>query len=132
MNDWKKGLALFGMMLSPFAVADWQLDVAFALSRDGYTHEASTSVSLLPGEETILFSNDGSQLPGLLGKAELIEFDGEQVKICLQFQEQCNDGSWRTIASPTFQTGLHQPLSFDVNDSELREHMHLKVEVTSV
>lgn len=99
MNEWKKGLVLFSAMLSPLAMADWQVDVNFEMERSGKQHRAQTSVSLVPGEETILFDN-GDMSGALVGKAELLEVTADEVKISLLVQEQGQNGEWRTIMAP--------------------------------
>ncbi|GAL06836.1 hypothetical protein JCM19237_3902 [Photobacterium aphoticum] len=54
MNEWGKGLVLFSALLSPLAMADWLLDVNFEVTgASGVTQSVNTSLSLLPGEETV-------------------------------------------------------------------------------
>ncbi|EOD80245.1 hypothetical protein RN22_01930 [Grimontia sp. AD028] len=131
MNEWKKGLVLFSAMLSPLAMADWQVDVNFEMDRAGKQHRAQTSVSLVPGEETVLFDN-GEETGALIGKAELLEVTADEVKISLLVQEQCDDGGWRTIMSPVVSAGLNTPASVNQSNEQLDEFASLKVEITSV
>ncbi|RXJ71442.1 hypothetical protein CS022_20905 [Veronia nyctiphanis] len=130
MNDWKKGLVLFSAMLSPLAMADWQMDVAFEFSREGLSQSTETSVSLVPGEETLLFEVNSGRT--LIGKAELIEVTAEEVSIAMLIQEELDDGARRTIMSPIMKTGLDAPTSFDVSDTQSEEFASLKIQLTSV
>ncbi|WP_036800241.1 hypothetical protein [Photobacterium marinum] len=142
MNDWGKGLVLFSAFLSPLAMADWLLDVDFELSSAGMTQTVNTSLSLLPGEETVFFGTDNEVFFGfnnestnrreLVGSAELLEVSAEEVKIAFKVQERLDDGAWRTIISPTISTGLNSPASFESSDGDADEQVKLKVEVTSV
>ncbi|MFZ6044296.1 hypothetical protein ACOV11_27880, partial [Vibrio natriegens] len=87
MNDWGKGLVLFSALLSPLAMADWLLDVNFELTGAGLTRSVNTSLSLLPGEETVFFGTldeIGQNQRELVGSAELIEVSAEQVKIAFK------------------------------------------------
>ncbi|MBV7298482.1 hypothetical protein [Enterovibrio paralichthyis] len=131
MNEWKKGLVLFSAMLSPLAMADWQVDVNFEMERSGKQHRAQTSVSLVPGEETILFDN-GDMSGALVGKAELLEVTADEVKISLLVQEQGQNGEWRTIMAPVVSAGLNTPASVNQTNALLDETASLKVEITSV
>lgn len=134
MNEWGKGLVLFSAFLSPLAMADWLLDVNFELSSAGNTQTVNTSLSLLPGEETIFFgTTDESSSPReLVGSAELLEVSAEEVKIAFKVQERLDDGAWRTLISPTLSTGLNSPALFETIDGEADEQVKLQVEVTSV
>lgn len=131
MNEWKKGLVLFSAMLSPLAMADWQVDVNFEMERSGKQHRAQTSVSLVPGEETILFDN-GDMSGALVGKAKLLEVTADEVKISLLVQEQGQNGEWRTIMAPVVSAGLNTPASVNQTNALLDETASLKVEITSV
>jgi len=134
MNEWGKGLVLFSAFLSPLAMADWLLDVNFELSSAGNTQSVNTSLSLLPGEETVFFgiADESSNLRELVGSAELLEVSAEEVKIAFKVQERLDDGAWRTIISPTISTGLNSPTSFETSDDAADEQVKLQVEVTSV
>ncbi len=134
MNEWSKGLVLFSAFLSPLVMADWLLDVNFELSSAGNTQSVNTSLSLLPGEETVFFgtADESSNPRELVGSAELLEVSAEEVKIAFKVQERLDDGAWRTIISPTISTGLNSPASFVTTDSDADEQVKLHVEVTSV
>ena len=134
MNEWGKGLVLFSALLSPLAMADWLLDVNFELSSAGATKSVNTSLSLLPGEETVFFgtADESCNSRELVGSAELLEVSAEEVKIAFKVQERLNDGGWRTIISPTISTGLNAPASFESVDGDADEQVKLHVEVTSV
>ena len=134
MNEWGKGLVLFSAFLSPLAMADWLLDVNFELSSAGTTQSVNTSLSLLPGEETVFFgtADESSNPRELVGSAELLEVSAEEVKIAFKVQERLDDGAWRTIISPTISTGLNSPASFEAVDGDADEQVKLHVEVTSV
>lgn len=131
MNECKKCLFLFSAMLSPLVMADWQVDVNFEMNRAGKYHSAQSSVSLVMGEETILFDNQ-SRDGVLIGKAELLEVTVDEVKILLHVQERCDDGSWRTIMSPVISAGLDTPASVNLCNEQRNEFASLKVEITSV
>ncbi|MGF1738395.1 hypothetical protein [Photobacterium satsumensis] len=136
MNDWGKGLVLFSALLSPLAMADWLLDVNFELTgASGSTQSVNTSLSLLPGEETVFFgssfdSDESSR--ELVGSAELLEVSAEEVKIAFKVQERLDDGGWRTLVSPTLSTGLNAPTKFEGLDNSGDQQVKLQVEVTSV
>ena len=134
MNDWSKGLVLFSAFLSPLAMADWLLDVNFEFSTAGNTQTVNTSLSLLPGEETVFFgTTDETSTPReLVGSAELLEVSADEVKIAFKVQERLDDGAWRTLISPTLSTGLNSPASFETVDGDADEQVKLQVEVTSV
>jgi len=134
MNDWSKGLVLFSAFLSPLAMADWLLDVNFELSSAGNTQTVNTSLSLLPGEETVFFgtTDESSNPRELVGSAELLEVSADEVKIAFKVQERLDDGAWRTLISPTLSTGLNSPTSFETTNGDADEQVKLQVEVTSV
>ncbi|MGR5146765.1 hypothetical protein ACQKP8_09505 [Photobacterium alginatilyticum] len=134
MNDWSKGLVLFSAFLSPLAMADWLLDVNFEFSTAGNTQTVNTSLSLLPGEETVFFgtTNESSAPRELVGSAELLEVSADEVKIAFKVQERLDDGAWRTLISPTLSTGLNSPALFETVDGDADEQVKLQVEVTSV
>ncbi|MDX1302399.1 hypothetical protein [Photobacterium sp.] len=134
MNEWSKGLVLFSALLSPLAMADWLLDVNFELTGLDTKQTVNTSLSLLPGEETVFFgtSEEGSSARELVGSAELLQVSAEEVIIAFKVQERLDDGEWRTIISPTLSTGLNSPTSFETVDDRSHEQVKLHVEVTSV
>ncbi|MEJ2764197.1 hypothetical protein VV869_09585 [Photobacterium sp. MCCC 1A19761] len=140
MNELSKGLILFSALLSPLAMADWLLDVNFELSSAGRTQTVNTSLSLLPGEETVFFGTTVQDMDAtvqnvnarrLVGSAELLEVSAEEVKIAFKVKEQLDDGAWRTLISPTISTGLNTPTSFE-SDEDAEQQVKLQVEVTSV
>jgi hypothetical protein len=135
MNEWSKGLVLFSALLSPLAMADWLLDVNFELTSENTKQSVNTSLSLLPGEETIIFgtsSDEGNSSRELVGSAELLEYSAEEVKIAFTIKERLDDGAWRTITSPVLSTGLNGPTSFVSTNDASKEQVKLQVEVTSV
>lgn len=134
MNEWSKGLVLFSALLSPLAMADWLLDVNFELTGADSKQTVNTSLSLLPGEETVFFDTDdqGTTRRELVGSAELLEVSAEELKIAFKVQERLDDGGWRTIIAPTLSTGLNTPASFESIDDSANQQVKLQIEVTSV
>ncbi|KMV31329.1 hypothetical protein L4D00_10945 [Photobacterium swingsii] len=134
MNEWSKGLVLFSALLSPLAMADWLLDVNFELTGADSKQTVNTSLSLLPGEETVFFDTDeqGTTRRELVGSAELLEVSAEELKIAFKVQERLDDGGWRTIIAPTLSTGLNTPASFESVDDDANQQVKLQIEVTSV
>jgi hypothetical protein len=135
MNEWGKGLVLFSALLSPLAMADWLLDVNFELTSENTKQSVNTSLSLMPGEETIIFgtsAEEGNSSRELVGSAELLEYSAEEVKIAFIVKERLDDGAWRTIISPVLSTGLNGPTSFVSMNDASQEEVKLQVEVTSV
>ncbi|KXI24218.1 hypothetical protein [Photobacterium sanguinicancri] len=134
MNEWSKGLVLFSALLSPLAMADWLLDVNFELTGADSKQTVNTSLSLLPGEETVFFDTDdqGNTRRELVGSAELLEVSAEELKIAFKVQERLDDGGWRTIIAPVLSTGLNTPASFESIDNDANQQVKLQIEVTSV
>ncbi len=134
MNDWGKGLVLFSALLSPLAMADWLLDVNFELSCTNSTRSVNTSLSLLPGEETVCFDMNESSAGGgsLIGSAELLEVSADEIKIAFKVEERLEDGLVRTIMSPIISTGLNSPISFETLDATSQQQAKLQIAVTSV
>ncbi len=131
MRDWKKGLVLFTAMLSPLSLADWQLDIDFELSREGKKHTTKSTVSLVLGEETILFDNN-SAYGAFVGKAELLEINAAEIKISLLVQEKMHDGHCRTIMCSTVNANLETQSIFNINNQQRDEVASLKVALMSV
>ncbi|AWK82489.1 TPA: hypothetical protein ACX6QF_001065 [Photobacterium damselae] len=130
MNDWGKGLVLFSAFLSPLAMADWLLDVHFEMTTSDHKKQTvNTSLSLLPGEETVIFDSITNEYRDVVGSAELLEVSADEVKIAFKIRERLDDGGWRTIISPTISTGLNGPTSFECIDDALHEQVKLQVEV---
>ncbi|OAN13920.1 hypothetical protein A3K86_12895 [Photobacterium jeanii] len=134
MNEWGKGLVLFSALLSPLAMADWLLDVNFELTGADSKQSVNTSLSLLPGEETVFFDTDdqGLHRRELVGSAELLEVSAEELKIAFKVQERLDDGGWRTIIAPTLSTGLDTPASFESVDDQANQQVKLHIAVSSV
>ncbi|GHA47143.1 hypothetical protein ACFFLZ_20565 [Photobacterium aphoticum] len=134
MNEWGKGLVLFSALLSPLAMADWLLDVNFEVTgASGVTQSVNTSLSLLPGEETVFFgtADAGQTAREMVGSAELLAVSAEEVTIAFKVKERLDDGGWRTVIAPTLSTGLDAPALFESHDSD-DEQVKLQVAVTTV
>lgn len=129
MNEWKKRLLLFTSMLSPLALADWQLDIDFEMARAGKRHSTQTSVSLILGEETLLFDNNFSSSI-LIAKAELLDVTEAEITVALVIQEQNESGDLRTIMSPVIHAGLDSPALVNSRNDQLDEVASLKVAIT--
>ena len=128
-----KGQLFLSTLLSPLAMADWLLDVSFEMqSACRLRQSVNTSLSLLPGEETIFFeglSQDNHHLyREVVGSAQLLDVSAESVSIALQVQERLDDGGWRTILAQTLSTGLNMPMLFESGEPNC-EHVKLQVEV---
>ncbi|MDO6705237.1 MULTISPECIES: hypothetical protein [unclassified Photobacterium] len=132
MNEFGRGLVLFSALLSPLAMADWLLNVNLELSSAGYHQSVTTSLQLLPGEETVIFgSATGDQGRKFFGSAELLEVSAEEVKIAFKIQEQLDDGAWRVLAAPVISTGLDTPASFETCEDDALNSVKLQVAVMS-
>ncbi|WP_419208747.1 hypothetical protein ACN08N_05100 [Photobacterium leiognathi subsp. mandapamensis] len=134
MNDFGRGQLLLSTLLSPLAMADWLLDVSFELSSCCKSKQTvNTSLSLLPGEETVFFNGLSQSQHHLcrevVGSAQLLDVSPDEVKMAFQIQERLDDGGWRTILAKTLSTGLNMPIRFESEDSELGERVKLQVEV---
>lgn len=128
-----KGQLFLSTLLSPLAMADWLLDVSFEMhSACRLRQMVNTSLSLLPGEETIFFeglSQDHHHLcREVVGSAQLLDVSADRVSIALQVQERLDDGGWRTILAQTLSTGLNMPMLFESGEPD-SEHVKLQVEV---
>lgn len=131
MKDLKKEPVLFSAMLNPLVMSDWQAHVNFDMDREGRHLSAQSSVSLVRGEETILFDNV-TQNGTLVGKAELLEVTADDVSISLLVQERCHNGVWRTIMSPVIRASLYMPMLINLFNEPRHEFASLKVEIISV
>lgn len=134
MNDLSRGQLLLSTLLSPLAMADWLLDVSFELSSYCYSkHTVNTSLSLLPGEETIFFNGLSQSQHNLcrevVGRAQLLDVSPDEVKIAFQIQERLDDGGWRTILAKTLSTGLNMPILFESENTDLEERVKLQIEI---
>ncbi len=115
MNDFGRGQLLLSTLLSPLSMADWLLDVSFELSSCCKSKQTvNTSLSLLPGEETVFFNGLSQSQHHLcrevVGSAQLLDVSPDEVKIAFQIQERLDDGGWRTILAKTLSTGLNMPI----------------------
>ncbi len=131
MNALKKNPILFSSMLSPLLISDWQAHVNFEIDRDGKSHGAQSSVSLVISEETILFDNH-TRYGTLTGKAELLDVSVDEVSILLLVQERCHDGACRTIMSSVVHANLNMPTTVNLFNEQFDEFVSLKVEIFSV
>ncbi|KJG40281.1 hypothetical protein UA32_00420 [Photobacterium angustum] len=134
MNDLSRGQLLLSTLLSPLAMADWLLDVSFELSSYCHSkHTVNTSLSLLPGEETIFFNGLSQSQHNLcrevVGRAQLLDVSADEVKIAFQIQERLDDGGWRTILAKTLSTGLNMPILFESENTDLEERVKLQIEI---
>lgn len=128
-----KGQLFLSTLLSPLAMADWLLDVSFEMHSACRSRQmVNTSLSLLPGEETIFFEGlrqDNHHLcREVVGSAQLLDVSADKVSIALQVQERLDDGGWRTILAQTLSTGLNMPMLFESGEPS-SEHVKLQVEV---
>lgn len=128
-----KGQLFLSTLLSPLAMADWLLDVSFEMyGACRLRQKVNTSLSLLPGEETIFFeglSQDNHNLcREVVGSAQLLDVSAESVSIAFQVQERLDDGDWRTILDQTLSTGLNSPMLFETGEID-DEHVKLQIEV---
>ncbi|MEC6795999.1 MULTISPECIES: hypothetical protein [Photobacterium] len=128
-----KGQLFLSSLLSPLAMADWLLDVSFEIhSACRLRQMVNTSLSLLPGEETIFFEglseDNHHSYREVVGSAQLLDVSAESVSIALQVQERLDDGGWRTILAQTLSTGLNMPMLFESGEPNC-EHVKLQVEV---
>ena len=103
----------------------------FDIDREGQHLSAQSSVSLVPGEQTVLFDKI-TQRGAFVGKAELLEVTVQEVSISLLVQEHCHDGGWRTIMSSVIHVGLGMPKLINLFNEQLDEFASLKLEITSV
>ena len=128
-----KGQLFLSSLLSPLAMADWLLDVSFEIhSACRLRQMVNTSLSLLPGDETIFFEalseNNHHSYREVVVSAQLLDVSAESVSIALQVQERLDDGGWRTILAQTLSTGLNMPMLFESGEPNC-EHVKLQVEV---
>ncbi|SMY14851.1 hypothetical protein [Photobacterium aquimaris] len=128
-----KGQLFLSTLLSPLAMADWLLDVSFEMhSACCFRQMVNTSLSLLPGEETIFFEglsqDNHHSYREVVGSAQLLDVSADSVSIALQVQERLDDGGWRTILAQTLSTGLNMPTLFESGEPS-SEHVKLQVEV---
>ncbi len=130
MQELSKGLVLFSALLSPLAMADWQLNVDLELLAPESQQSGYASVFLSPGEETIFLETQDSTAP-IKGSAELISVSAEAITVALTVTQQQPSGDWATLATPTLSAGLDAPVSMAIADPERQQTLNLAVSITS-
>ncbi len=124
------GALLFSALLSPLAMADWQLDLGLEINRPNLQHITHSSASLVLGEETLVF-NSFDKKSQVQAWAELKNIDAENVEIAFRVTEEEGEGKVRTLCAPTIITKLNNLESYMVSDSSANETVKLSVEVIS-
>ncbi|KAB2825512.1 hypothetical protein [Aliivibrio finisterrensis] len=128
--DLSTGALLFSALLSPLAMADWQLDLGLEINRPNLQHITHSSASLVMGEETLVF-NSFDKKSQVQAWAELKNIDAENVEIAFRVTEEEGEGEVRTLCAPTIITKLNNLESYMVSDSSANETVKLSVEVIS-
>ncbi|MDD9154827.1 hypothetical protein PVK64_01305 [Aliivibrio sp. S4TY2] len=128
--DLSTGALLFSALLSPLAMADWQLDLGLEINRPNLQHITNSSASLVLGEETLVF-NSFDKKSQVQAWAELKNIDAENVEIAFRVTEEEGEGKVRTLCAPTIITKLNNLESYMVSDSSANETVKLSVEVIS-
>ncbi|CED72083.1 hypothetical protein ACU5DF_08090 [Aliivibrio wodanis] len=128
--DLSTSALLFSALLSPLAMADWQLDLGLEISRPNLQHVTNSSASLVLGEETLVFNSVDRQSQ-VQAWAELKNIDAENVEIAFRVTEDEGEGNIRTLCAPTIITKLNNLESYMVSDSSVNETVKLSVEVIS-
>ncbi|MUJ29437.1 hypothetical protein GNP89_07770 [Aliivibrio fischeri] len=128
--DLSTGALLFSALLSPLAMADWQLDLGVEINRPDLQRVTNSSASLVLGEETLVFNSIDKQSQ-VQAWAELKNIDAENVEIAFRVTEEEGEGKIRTLCSPTIITKLNNLESYMVSDSSVNETVKLSVEVIS-
>ncbi len=124
------GALLFSALLSPLAMADWQLDLGLEINRPNLQRITHSSASLVLGEETLVF-NSFDKKSQVQAWAELKNIDAENVEIAFRVTEEEGKGKVRTLCAPTIITKLNNLESYMVSDSSANETVKLSVEVIS-
>ncbi len=124
------GALLFSALLSPLAMADWQLDLGLEINRPNLQRITHSSASLVLGEETLVF-NSFDKKSQVQAWAELKNIDAENVEIAFRVTEEEGEGKVRTLCAPTIITKLNNLESYMVSDSSANETVKLSVEVIS-
>ncbi|AZL85564.1 hypothetical protein EIJ81_13990 [Aliivibrio salmonicida] len=127
--DLSTGALLFSALLSPLAMADWQLDLGLEINRPDLQRITNSSTSLVLGEETLVFNSIDKQSQ-VKAWAEIKNINAENVEIAFRVTEEGN-GSVRTLCAPTIITKLNNQESYMVSDSSANETVKLSVEVIS-
>lgn len=128
--DLSTSALLFSALLSPLAMADWQLDVGLEINRPNLQYVTNSSASLVLGEETLVF-NSIDKLSQVKAWAEIKNIDAENVEIAFRVVEEENEGRVRVLCAPTIITKLNSQESYMVSDSSANETVKLSVEVIS-
>ncbi|MUK41223.1 hypothetical protein GNP61_06585 [Aliivibrio fischeri] len=128
--DLSAGALLFSALLSPLAMADWQLDLGVEINRPDLQRITNSSASLVLGEETLVFNSIDKQSQ-VQAWAELKNIDAENVEIAFRVTEEEGKGKIRTLCAPTIITKLNNQESYMVSDSSVNETVKLSVEVIS-
>ncbi|AAW86394.1 hypothetical protein ACTFQF_15860 [Aliivibrio fischeri] len=128
--DLSTGALLFSALLSPLAMADWQLDLGVEINRPDLQRITNSSASLVLGEETLVFNSIDKQSQ-VQAWAELKNIDAENVEIAFRVTEEEGEGKIRTLCAPTIITKLNNQESYMVSDSSVNETVKLSVEVIS-
>ncbi|OCH13863.1 hypothetical protein [Aliivibrio fischeri] len=128
--DLSTGALLFSALLSPLAMADWQLDLGVEINRPDLQRITNSSASLVLGEETLVFNSVDKQSQ-VQAWAELKNIDAENVEIAFRVTEEEGEGKIRTLCAPTIITKLNNQESYMVSDSSVNETVKLSVEVIS-
>ncbi|MGN2672496.1 hypothetical protein [Aliivibrio fischeri] len=128
--DLSTGALLFSALLSPLAMADWQLDLGVEINRPDLQRITNSSASLVLGEETLVFNSIDKQSQ-VQAWAELKNIDAENVEIAFRVTEEEGKGKIRTLCAPTIITKLNNQESYMVSDSSVNETVKLSVEVIS-
>ncbi|WP_413110803.1 hypothetical protein [Thaumasiovibrio sp. DFM-14] len=130
MQELSKGLVLFSALLSPLAMADWQLNVDLDLQAPQGQYTSTASVVLTQGEETVFMENNEGESP-LVGSAELLEIDAERVTVSLTVKQQQPDGAWATIATPVISAGIDMPASIAFSDPDRQQILNLAISISA-
>lgn len=128
--DLSTSALLFSALLSPLAMADWQLDLGLEINRPDLQRITNSSASLVLGEETLVF-NSFDKESQVKAWAEIKNINAENVEIAFRVTEEEKEGKIRTLCAPTIVTKLNNQESYIVSDSSANEMVKLSVEVIS-
>ncbi|MDD9196271.1 hypothetical protein PVK62_10545 [Aliivibrio sp. S3MY1] len=128
--DLSTSALLFSALLSPLAMADWQLDVGLEINRPNLQYMTNSSSSLVLGEETLVFNSIDKQSQ-VKAWAEIKNIDAENVEIAFRVVEEESEGRVRVLCAPTIIAKLNNQESYMVSDSSANETVKLSVEVIS-
>lgn len=128
--DLSTSALLFSALLSPLAMADWQLDVGLEINRPNLQYMTNSSTSLVLGEETLVFNSIDKQSQ-VKAWAEIKNIDAENVEIAFRVVEEEREGRVRVLCAPTIIAKLNSQESYMVSDSSANETVKLSVEVIS-